>query len=230
LVRINIPGNLAMSNEKNTTLYQNTDFDDTYLAHCLRDAHHELAGCWLRRVFSARKLRYIQLGQTSIWSGTCTQETSRTLSGLLAAGKGTLSPCDTRSPFTEQSLMTLYKKPKTGKARYTWVHWARRVAASNNRHASDKARCSFVSPPSEGNTTVRFVHGLSTFRILAGIVLMLLLSVAATVLWVFFGTSGGTWSSDVSEQRSGRVGSAMAIGVLALLLEGLGFGAWVAFS
>lgn len=32
--------------------------------------------------------------------------------------------------FNEENLMRLFLKPKTGEARYTWVHWAQRLSAS----------------------------------------------------------------------------------------------------
>ncbi|KAF1834872.1 hypothetical protein BDW02DRAFT_468660, partial [Decorospora gaudefroyi] len=99
------------------------DFDDKFFAERLRAAQRELAGSWARRMFSARKLDCIQLCQTNVWSGT-TPPTTQSVngcrsaaSGLLAVGAGT---DESRALFSESSLMGLYKRPATGKARYTW--------------------------------------------------------------------------------------------------------------
>lgn len=76
-------------------------------------------------------------------------------------------------------------------------------------------------------TTIQFVQAYSTLRILSVLALMLLFSVAAALLWIFVGTAGSGIRSNESNQRSDRVGSGMAIGILVLLIESLGFGAWV---
>lgn len=44
--------------------------------------------------------------------------------------------------------MKLFQSPPSGQARYTWVHWARRVAASNNGSISSPI-CSH--PPTRGS-------------------------------------------------------------------------------
>ncbi|KAJ4992566.1 hypothetical protein SVAN01_01949 [Stagonosporopsis vannaccii] len=225
---------------------QNIDFDDEYFAGRLRSAHHELAGSWAKRLLSARKLRYIRLCHTSAWSDSFSLPAQHegTVSGLLAAGAGTSTE---EATFTEDKLLRLFRHPKTGKARYTWVHWARRVAMS---HASSQSRpqtsasghqtsCEESVEGKEGSvvhhpvpisadtiTTVQFVHTLSTLRISIALTLILATSALAVLLWIFLGVGSG-WMGDFNLQRANRVGSGMAVGVLVLLLELLGFGAWV---
>jgi hypothetical protein len=244
--------NIVIPSDLSTTSpdrHQTLDFDDKFFAERLNKAHRELAGSWARRRFSARKLRYIRLSQISAWSDSpSSMHESHNTSGLLAQGAGTDTASDSTTPFTEDKLMHLYKYPKTGKARYTWVHWARRVAASSypphtrpdTSSSSHRPRSvesdgeekdgsvihhPIASPP-DTLTTVQFVHTLSTFRILLALTLMLLTSALAAVLWIILGASPG-WFMNVGKQRADRVGSGMAVGVLALLLELLGFGAWV---
>jgi hypothetical protein len=115
-----------------------TDFDDAYLAQQLRSSYRSLAGSWFLRTLSARKLSYIQLGQIDVWSGSSLSISSSEFGSkgcrtarLLSRTAG-FDISDERRPFTEHNLMDLYRHPDTGKARYTWVHWARRVAASNS--------------------------------------------------------------------------------------------------
>jgi hypothetical protein len=161
----------------------------------------------------------------------------------LAVGEGIYPSDDVRSPFTEESLMKLYKKPATGEARYTWVHWARRLAASNNvaHHASHPSYShahylnlaenpTHSTSSSDTITTIQFLYSPSKLRILFALTLMLTLSVLAALLWIFLGAAGTGWRLDLSRQRSDRVGSGMAAGVLVLLVESVGFAAWVAFS
>ncbi|KAH6643878.1 hypothetical protein C7974DRAFT_8532 [Boeremia exigua] len=225
--------------------HQNIDFDDTYLAVRLQAAHRELTGSWIKRQFSAKKLRYISLCQSSSWSDFQAMPTQ--LAGganrLLAFGAGADKEDAT---FTEDKLLQLYKHPRTGKARYTWVHWARRVATSHVSPSSGPqtsgASCQDsvdgkegsvihhpVSSPADAITTVQFVHTLSTLRVLVALALILATSALAALLWIFFGVGSG-WVGDFGLQAANRVGSGMALGVLALLFQSLGFGAWIWLS
>ncbi|KAF1931634.1 uncharacterized protein M421DRAFT_28135, partial [Didymella exigua CBS 183.55] len=221
------------------------DFDDKYFAERLQLAHNEITGSWVKRFFSARRLRYIRLYQSSAWSESppISAEPEAGASRLLATGSGTDSEAAT---FTEDKLMQLYKHPKSGKARYTWVHWARRVAISHTSsqsrpHTSDSSHPTSYQESSDGKegnviryalhspadtiTTVQFVHTLSTLRILVALTLILVTSALGALLWVFLGVGSG-WMGDFGMQSANRVGSGMAVGMLALLLELLGFAVW----
>ncbi|KAH3919552.1 hypothetical protein HBI56_028180 [Parastagonospora nodorum] len=239
LVKVTVPSSLTASSPMNEKHAKGpamaVEFDDKFLADRLRDGYRSLTGTWFHRFFSARILKDIRLGQINTWSGTTSQPSSQS-SGLLAAGAGIDVDADARSPFTEDSLLNLYYRPTSGKARYTWVHWAQRVASTNStqrRKQSVNNSFRFPEPPGSENelpdsvTTIQFVQSYSTLRILSALALMLLLSVAAALLWIFVGTPGSGIRSSELNQRSDRVGSGMAIGILVLLIESLGFGAWV---
>jgi hypothetical protein len=234
LVKVVVPKYFTTSSpergEKKFSLSKEVDFDDKFFAERLRAAHRELAGSWFRRTFSARKLRSIQLQQTSTWSGAATQQPGISVSGFLAVGEGMEHTSDPRSPFAEESLMKLYRKPVTGKARYTWVHWARRVSASNSLLTYQPLEKSTASSSPKSVTTIQFLHTPSKLRMLIALLLMLLLSIAAALLWISLGAAGTGYRNDISRQRSDRVGGGMAVGVLVLLPESVGFGAWVAFN
>lgn len=252
LVKIVVPSSLTISSpdlkrrEKGTVT--TLDFDDKFFAEQLYNSYLSLTGNWFKRCFSVRVLKNIRLGQINTWSGTTSPPYRPGTSGLLAAGAGTDTDDDARSPFTEHSLMSLYRNPKAAKARYTWVHWAQRVAATNTARPSSWSRRRtqsldnnpFLFPPPAGAkvdnelpqsiTTIQFVHAVSKLRVLSALLLMLVLSTAAALLWIFLGPAGtGIWSGE-GRQRTDRVGSGMAIGVLILLLESAGFGAWLWFS
>jgi hypothetical protein len=236
----------AQRKEKGNTT--TLDFDDKFFAEQLHSGYLSLAGNWFKRTFSARILKDIRLGQVSTWSGTTSQTCRPRTSGLLAAGAGIDIDDDSQSPFTEHSLMSLYRNPKAGKARYTWVHWAQRVAVTNTRRPKSWSRRRtrsldnnpFLFPPPIGAgaenelppsiNAVQFVHGVSKLRVLTATLLMLVLSVGAALLWIFVGPAGTGIRVGQDRERSDRVGSGMAIGILALLLESAGFGAWLWFS
>ncbi|KAH7410253.1 hypothetical protein DE146DRAFT_343513 [Phaeosphaeria sp. MPI-PUGE-AT-0046c] len=252
LVKIVVPSSLTISSpdlkrrEKGnvTTL----DFDDKFFAEQIHAGYLSLAGNWFERSFSARVLKDIRLSQINTWSGATPQPYRPGASGLLAAGAGMDSDDDSRSPFTEQCLMNLYRNPKAGKARYTWVHWAQRVAASNTARPRSWSRRRtrsldnnpFLFPPPAGAkadnelpiciTAVQFAHAVSKLRVLMALLLMLVLSAAAALLWIFLGPAGTGIQLGEDRERHDRVGSGMLIGILVLLLESAGFGAWLWFS
>jgi hypothetical protein len=248
LAKIIVPGSLTISrpvhqrNEKGGAV--SVDFDDKFFAECLHNEYRTLAGNWIKQALSARRLEDIRLCQVNIWSGTSSQPSSKG-AGLLATGAGIDMDDDTRSPFTEHSLMNLYQHPKSGKARYTWVHWAQRVAVSNaarpasrfyrREESLDRDPFRFPQPVEsiaesglpDTVTTIQFVHVYSTLRIAIALALMLMLSVAAALLWVFLGSAGTGIRTDEDRERSDRMGSGMAIGILVLLVESAGFGLWM---
>ncbi len=270
MLRIDIPNDLVVSSmtrhgKKGRKYRGQLDFDDEYFALCLQAGYIDLLGNWFTRTLGPRKLKSIQVGRTNKWSGCKWQGTNGTMSRLLAAGSGFHSPGESRSPFTESALFRLYQEPSSGKARYTWVHWARRLAASNVMEQDGYARHDYLSAhpsarpsrrilssqlhdltpivdayaglPSPSGvsrrldtiTTIQLVCELSAFRVLCALIIILTLSVFAAVLWIFVGATqaGGLGSS---ERASSRVASGMAIAVLVLLLESVGFVAWVWLS
>ncbi|KAF2274792.1 uncharacterized protein EI97DRAFT_459763 [Westerdykella ornata] len=194
------------------------DFDDAFFAEHLHLAYRHLAGSWFRRALSARKLSYIQLARVDIWncgaspSAACTPErNSRTSTasstGLLMAvqvrsggtsGVGNDDEAnsfdiDASNPFTEEKLWDLWRHPQDGKGRYTWVHWARRIAAMNPGllGVESEKDLSSSSPPTGTSTlTVQLTHAFSILRLLVALSVMIALTVAAAVLWIFLGTSG----------------------------------------
>lgn len=203
------------------------EFDDRILAERLQAAHHELAGPWLRRVLSARKLRSIQLSTRCLWSGAVPCEPRGVPSTLLLVGTGAGAGGEpTSSPFTEDGLMEIFLDPRMGRARYTWVHWAQRVAVSNQRAGSSTGEADSNAVV----TIVQFVHSLSLTRICVALSLMLFLSVAAAILWIILGPGYVALTMELRQQRVQRVGPGMAFGILVFLVESVVFGVWVCLS
>jgi hypothetical protein len=225
------------------------DFDDMYFAHQLREAYKRLARPCFLRLLSARKLRYIQLGTIGVWSGSPPAADDAPASRLLAARDGLDTTPDAQSPFTEHNLMHLYRHPGVGKARYTWVHWARRLAVSNevtnspphsHPHSYPRKHAHIIdasthdpAPPTfpDSITTIQFIHSFSLFRILSVLALVLALSLLAPLLWIFLGDSvWGAWTASEGRGRADRVGSAMLVGGLVLGVQAVAFLGWVGGS
>jgi hypothetical protein len=235
------------------------DFDDAFLATSLQHAYRKLAGNWLWRTFSARILRGVRLGQINVWSGSRSTDTAATRALLSVRGGIEISGAssDLISPFTEHNLLNLYNNPREGKARYTWVHWAKRVVASNgsfklgqSSYTRGKRRSAgkchpYVSSGEESTseddfplisrsyhsdtlTTIQFTHSFSPLRIIFALAIILILSVLAALLWIFLGNSA--WNLPNWRGRLERVGTGMAIGALAVVLQMVAFVAWLVGS
>jgi hypothetical protein len=110
----------------------------------------------------------------------------------------------------------LYRNPAIGFKKYMVVTCARRIAVSSS------------SSPKEAHVpTLELVYMVSPTRVVVVMTVLLSISVAAALAWVFLSHVGDGKETAAPGQR---VGSGMAIGVLALLVEACGFGAWVTFS
>ncbi|KAJ4347182.1 uncharacterized protein N0V89_011121 [Didymosphaeria variabile] len=230
LEQLTIPSSLVTTPQPSPTFkpklrHLAADFDDMHFAGELRAAYRKLAGPWVLRALSARKLRYIRLSQISAWSGSYTPLGLHEEADMLLAARGGLATLShPGAPFTEHALLDLYRNPISGDARYTWVHWARRVAASNRRqrHSHERARSDGEEDPSREVTTIQFVHAFSPFKILTVMVVMLTLAVAAAVLYTFLGQT--------TRERAEKVTPGMLIGLFAVGVEGVVFSAWVVGS
>ncbi|KAF2495083.1 hypothetical protein BU16DRAFT_617952 [Lophium mytilinum] len=222
--------------------FETLDFDDEVLATQLREGYRKMVGPWWRRWGSARGLGTVEVGVWSGWSGgisTYAGGESGLRGGSRAGAGRLLAARDTSNTFSEAKLWELYWSPKTGKARYAWVHWARRVAASKTPISSsysaqplqnlaengEKELPPSPAPEMDANlmTGIVFTHRWRWKRILFAIALVLALSVLATLLWTFFGS---TWVNVGYKGAGDRVATGCLMGVLILLLGLVVLGAW----
>jgi hypothetical protein len=113
----------------------------------------------------------------------------------------------------------LYRNPAIGFKKYMVVTWARRIAVSSS---------SSSSLPKEAHVpTLELVYMISPTRVVVVMTVLLSISVAAALAWVFLSHVGDGKETAAPGQR---VGSGMMIGMMVLLVEACGFGAWVTFS
>ncbi|KAL9010645.1 MAG: hypothetical protein Q9173_004444 [Seirophora scorigena] len=136
--------------------------------------------------------------------------------------------------FTEQRMMDLWRAPSKGRKKYEWVEWIRRLP----RHTEGL-------DSKEESIALELVEGWGVRRMAVAVVLVVLLSMLATLLWILMGSDGSVMLQnsamlglpmELRLKSSGyrgagmRVGTGLALGLLVLLLGWTGVGAWILLS
>ena len=138
--------------------------------------------------------------------------------------------------FREEHLLHLFHNPKLGRRKHDWTEWVSRLPG-NTKAANDN---------NDDNIAIELLQGWSIPGITIATTLVLILSLAATLLWTFLGVesrpvvpfgpidpdepSFGRGDSSIYRIGGGRVETGVAIGVLVLLFGWVGVGAWVLLS
>lgn len=152
----------------------------------------------------------------------------------------------------EAELIAKFRKPKQGSGSHSWVHWAERVGdgrcgvgglrlsrdlrgRQGIRHAregSGEEGGEWGNGGEEARRGLEFVEGWWVAGIVAALGVMVVLAVAACLLWIFLGGVGGDWRDVVwvSQGRAQRVSGGCLIGGLVLLLGWTGVGGWLGVS
>lgn len=212
--------------------FTSTAFDDAELFSQVRLSYTALAGPF--RLFSARSLSSIHV------SGPATRAADAGYGWLhqprsprILAYKGLM---DT---FSEEKILQHYRKPALGKSRYAFVHWAHRLAAA----PPVRTPTSGMFAPTTDRELVRqaeqpegleFLVSWSVKRIMLAFLLVLLLSAAAALLWIFLGKN--TSPQFPAPQRAGyrgagdRVGTGVLLGICVLLFGLSSIGGWLGMS
>lgn len=241
-----IPGSNTLSDVRSAGMsekekhFRGLEFDDQEFFNQLKQAYTQLSGPW--RFLSARSLKRI------VVSGIASKAAD--------AGYGWLhSP---RSPrelafkglkdtFSEDKILAHYYRPAMGRSRYAFVHWAHRLAAAESRHTpmTGSAR-----GEKEGNLVrkleqpegLEFVLSWSILRLSLALVTVIILAVAAVLLWTFLGrnttfeNSIASEPGEVSIHGSGfmgagdRVGAGLAMGICVLLVGLSSIAGWMGVS
>ncbi|KAG9667478.1 hypothetical protein KCU99_g8912, partial [Aureobasidium melanogenum] len=258
LSTLTIPANSEFSAIKNRNQSSNRggqeyipqDFDDAELFRQLRRHYQSLLGPW--RHFSARSLTMICV------SGDASRQADSGYGWLLTPrSPRTLAYKGLNDTFSEEKLLRFFHNPNAaGKSRYAWVSWAHRLAdapaittplsppSALPSAALDTAR----TPASAGTTStvnnrfsmirraeqhegLEFVVSWSVRRILLALVLVLVLSLAATLLWVFLGKDSHSSAGRAGFLGAGdRVVAGVVMGICVLLIGCFGVGGWIGIS
>ena len=213
------------------------DFDDAELFRQIRAAYIELSGP--ARWFSARTLCRIVVARSSssIEGGGGWHNVPRSPRELAYKGLN-----DT---FSEEKLLLHFRHLGKGKGQYAFVHWAHRLAASPSSPTIRTPRPGETDDDEEdGGGLMRraeqpegleFVLGWSCVRILAALGLVLVMSIAAALLWTLLGKNSasipGPPGQGAGFRGAGdRVTSGVLMGIGVLLVGLSGLGGWVGGS
>jgi len=207
------------------------DFDDEQLFKELQSCYRELAGPI--RFFSARSLARI------VVSGPASKAAD--------AGYGWLhQPRSPRSlaykglndTFSEEKIMQNYRRPRLGRSRYAFVQWAHRLAAAppvrtpQPEDSVEETVNRDLTRKMEQPEGLEFVLSWSITRILLALLVILISSIAAALLWIFLGrnTIAGQTSEGGYRDAGDRVGTGTLMGICVLLVGLSGMAGWIGVS
>lgn len=231
--------------------YTTHDFDDAELFRQLRRHYQGLVGPW--RHFSARSLTMICV------SGDASKQADSGYGWLLTPrSPRTLAYKGLNDTFSEEKLLRFFHNPSAaGKSRYAWVSWAHRLADAPATttplplpsSASPMAALGSAPTPASAGTTstvnnrfsmirraeqhdgLEFVVSWSVRRILLALTLVLTLSLAATLLWVFLGNDSHSSAGQAGFLGAGdRVVAGVVMGICVLLIGCFGVVGWIGIS
>ena len=256
LSTLTIPANSEFSAVKNRHStsggkeYTPQDFDDAELFRQLRRHYKDLLGPW--RYFSARSLTMICV------SGDASKQADSGYGWLLTPRfPRTLAHKGLNDTFSEEKLLRFFHDPSAaGKSRYAWVSWAHRLADApaistplplpselpsavpdSARSPASAATASTVNNRfsmirrAEQHEGLEFVVSWSVRRILLALTSVLVLSLAATLLWVFLGElSHGVGRGAGFMGAGDRVVGGVVMGICVLLIGCFGIGGWIGVS
>ena len=136
--------------------------------------------------------------------------------------------------FTEQRMLDLWRKPRSGRNKHEWVEWIRRLPRHSEGLHTD-----------EENVALELVEGWNARQIAFAFSLVVVLSVLGTLLWTFFGVNGGVRLQNDAmvgfpvelkmmgagfRQAGSRVQTGVGLGILVLLLGWTIVGGWILLS
>jgi hypothetical protein len=217
--------------------FRSVEFDDKEFFLQVQQAYASLSGPW--RFFSARSLKRI------VVSGIASKAADSNYGWLHSPrSPRELAFKGLQDTFGEDKILAHYRRPAMGKSRYAFVQWAHRLAAvelrqsPHGRHDADGDLAHKIEQP-EG---LEFVLSWSILRLSLALLLILVASVAAALLWILLGSSTAFTNSDsygpddMAIQRSGfrnageRVGAGLVMGICVLLIGLSSMAGWMGVS
>jgi hypothetical protein len=219
--------------------FRSIEFDDKEFFQQLRKAYASLSGPW--RFFSARSLKRV------VVSGAASRAADSNYGWLHSPrSPRELAYKGLQDTFGEDKILAHYHRPAMGKSRYAFVHWAHRLAAAESRQLfsgridADGDLIHKIEQP-EG---LEFVLCWSILRLSLALVLVLVASVAAVLLWILLGQSRTFMNSDSFSPEGtttmihdggfrgagDRVGAGVVMGICVLLIGLSSMAGWIGFS
>lgn len=207
------------------------EFDDSELFRSMRKRYTELSG--LMRFLSARSLTRITV------SGSASKEADAKY-GWLSQPRSPrrLAYKGLSDTFSEEKVLQHFRNPALGRSRYAFVHWAHRLAAAppvrtpqvdqGEGEQIDRELIRRGEQP-EG---LEFVVSWSITRILLVLGTVILLSIAAALLWTLLGknTVDGWPPQDGFRDAGDRIVPGVVMGICILLVGLTTMAGWLGVS
>ncbi len=198
------------------------DFDDETLFNLIRTNYAGMRGP-VRTLASARSVHSLKLVSYTALSQLAARHAGPVFRWTLMGHDGV---------FAEQKLLDLYTKPRLGRSKHDWTEWVKNHSSQNTDG----------SPQDGEQLALEITEGWCLPRISFAVTTVLVLSLAATLLWTFKG-SKVTLESAIGDKEAfreaevalrGRAGdrleAGVALGMLVLMFGWTGIGAWVLLS
>ncbi|GAB7324881.1 hypothetical protein MBLNU13_g08704t2 [Cladosporium sp. NU13] len=217
--------------------FHGIEFDDKVFFQQLQKAYASLSGPW--RFLSARSLKRI------VVSGAASRAADSNYGWLHSPrSPRELAFKGLQDTFGEDKILAHYYRPAMGKSRYAFVHWAHRLAAAESRQIAggrldaDGDLIHKIEQP-EG---LGFVLSWSILRLSLALLLVLVASVAAVLLWILLGQSRtfmnpDSFNPDNTATYNGgfrgagdRVGPGVVMGICVLLIGLSSVAGWMGVS
>lgn len=218
------------SNGEAEKYFKEIDFDDEEFFRQLKRSYRSLVGPM--RFLSARSLSRV------VVSGSATRAADAGYGWLhVPRSPRLLAQQGLSDTFSEEKLMRHLRRPASGRARYAWVHWAHRLAAASpiGTPQPEQSPGPASAPDLLRGTEaegLEFVVSWSLWRIAVAVVLVLILSATAALLWVFLGrnTIAGVIVGGGFRDAGDRVAAGVLMGICVLLLGLTGIVGWLGVS
>ncbi|KAI9706102.1 MAG: hypothetical protein M1836_005508 [Candelina mexicana] len=214
LAKIIVPGrnefNSAADSLTKTKHFTGLDFDDEALFKIMRKRYRKTRGL-LRRLLSLRGLKSI--GIVSFHNHhTCTLQKDSEKPFF-----GGHSSKNSGGQYSPQRLWAQYRKPKLGRGHYDWVDWVHHLPFNSveGEQLGDDA-------------ALEFLEGWRIGLLFTAVLAVLIVSVAAAVLWVILGLGNGEKEGYMN--AGGRVETGAVLAGVVLMMGWTGIGAWGGLS
>ena len=207
------PKPATVSSEKRASTRRG--FDDEALFLLLRASYHKLRGtfiarCSARRVGSVRLLGFENQGQlaTDRAKHSCFPSNYYNHNSSSSSSSGST---DEEAGFAEARLLELYRRPRLGRSRWEWWDWVRglpeNVAVENG---GGEAALPAPGRSSSEKFALELVEGWSVCRIVMALAVVGACSIAACLLWIFFGVGHVDAAGAVAGSPTGVAAAAAA--------------------
>ena len=205
--KIVIPGGRGMtladsSDEQNPPIMATltTRYDDAKLGKLIRQEYASMRGK-IRTILSARNVRDVKIFTYNTTSDLIENLGSNAQNPFVAPANRDLG---------EAQMLALYRKPSSGICKHAWLEWIAEMHGQSANRASRRQ-----------NLALELVEGWNIWKILGTLGTMIVLSVAATLIWSFVGVGG---------DPQGRINTGFIFGALVLLVGWTISAAWALLS